>query len=167
MRKIGLLFGSFNPLHNGHIAVARAAQTEERLDDVWFVVQPTNPYKPTFDLLTYETRVQLINQSGLTTYQPTSTDYEHYILDTLKELASYNLTLILGADLLSSFPSWHDYDEIMKRANIYQSHRIDDISSGLVRDRLQNNQPIDDLVPQVVAIYLRQHQRSDSDSPQM
>ena len=136
MKKIGLLFGSFNPLHNGHL-LAEKAQQEAGLDEVWFVVQPENTYKPTFELLDYDTRKQLIGNAGLQLYVPTSTDYKHYILDTLRELADYQLTVILGEDLMASFSQWEDYSAIKQLASIYESPRIDDISSGLIRDGLQ------------------------------
>ena len=159
MKNIGLLFGSFNPLHNGHIMLAEAALQEADLDEIWFVVQRRNDYKPAFDFIDYNTRLQLIVDSGYKVYEPHSTDYAHLVRDTLKELTDHHLTLLLGEDLAASFASWDDYDEIARLATIYQSHRIDDISSGLIRDRLAHNQPIDDLVPPAVANYLAQHQQ--------
>lgn len=155
MKKIGLLFGSFNPLHNGHVMLAEAAQQQIMLDEVYFVVQPENSYKPSFDFIDYETRKKLIDDSGFKLYVPQSTNYEHYILNTLKEFSDVDITLILGQDLVESFPRWQDYDEIKSLATIYESHRIDDISSGLIRDKLAAGQPIDDLVPRSVADYLR------------
>ena len=160
MRKIGLLFGSFNPLHNGHLMVAKAAQLERTLDEVWFVVQPENIYKPVFIFLDYETRKRLISESGYQVYESSSTDYAHFILNTLKEIQDVDLTLILGADLTATFPQWEDHDEITELVSIYQSHRIDDISSGQIRDRLEDNKSIDDLVPPAVASYLIRHQHS-------
>lgn len=157
MKKIGLLFGSFNPLHNGHIMLAEAAKKDVDLDEVWFVVQDKNSYKPAFEFLDYAARKTLISTSGLTLYQPQSTNHAHLILDTLREIKDHELTLILGEDLISSFSNWADYDAIRELATIYESHRIDNISSGLVRDRIEANQPIDDLVPPAVASYLAQH----------
>jgi nicotinate-nucleotide adenylyltransferase len=156
MKSIGLLFGSFNPLHNGHSKLAQTAQSEAGLDEVWFVVQPENPYKPGITLLDTATRKRLIAQSGLTTYSPKTIDYQHYVLDTLKELGDYNLTLLLGEDLADSFNQWPDYEVIRTLATMYTSKRHDDISSAMVRERLGNNQPIDDLVPKPVAQYLQQ-----------
>lgn len=157
MKNIGLLFGSFNPLHNGHVMLAEAAKQDMKLDEVWFVVQPQNSYKPIFDLLDLQARKDLIIKSGYKVYNPTSTDYAHLILDTLRELTGYNLTLLLGEDLAASFPTWPDYDHIKHLAAIYQSHRIDGISSGLIRDKLMARESIDNLVPQPVANYLKQH----------
>lgn len=159
MKNIGLLFGSFNPLHNGHVMLAEAAKQERELDEVWFVVQPKNSYKPVMDFLDYQTRKNLIAESGFSVYQPQSTDYAHLILDTLNELNDSELTLILGDDLVASFSQWPDHDEINKLADIYESHRIDGISSGLVRDRLAAGESIDSLVPPAVARYLAQRQR--------
>lgn len=159
MKKIGLLFGSFNPLHNGHVMLAEAAKQEAGLDEVWFVVQRQNNYKPAIGLLDYATRLQLIVDSGYKIYEPRSTDYAHLIRDTLKELTDHHPTLLLGEDLAASFAKWDDYDEITSLATVYQSHRIDGISSGLIRDRLAAGNAIDDLVPPTVASYLAQHQQ--------
>lgn len=156
MKKIGLLFGSFNPLHNGHVMLAKAAQQEAELDEVWFVVQPENSYKPAFEFLDYETRKQLITESGLTLFESQSKDYPHLILDTLKEIKGHEVTLILGEDLIASFPHWPDYQQIKQHAQIYESHRIDGISSGQVRDRLQEGKSIAALVPDSVRDYLEQ-----------
>ena len=158
MKKIGLLFGSFNPLHNGHVMLAGAAQKDVDLDEIWFVVQDKNSYKPVFEFLDYSTRKQLISASGFTLYEPQSTDYAHLILDTVQEIKDHELVLILGEDLIKSFPTWSDYDAIRDVATIYESHRIDGISSGQVRDRLDAGQTIDDLVPPAVASYLAQRQ---------
>lgn len=139
--------------------LADAAKQEARLDEVWFVVQPENSYKPAFEFLDYQTRKQLITESGLTLYKPQSSDSAHLILDTLKELQDHEITLILGEDLIASFPHWPDYGQIKQQAHIYESHRIDGISSGQVRDRLTAGEAIDDLVPPAVANYLAQRQR--------
>lgn len=159
MKKVGLLFGSFNPLHNGHVVLAKAALRDIKLDEVWFVVQPQNSYKPAFDFLDYKTRKDLIVQSGFKLYEPASKNYAHFILETLKELPEYDLTLIMGEDLVASFPAWPDYDQIRELATIYESHRIDGISSGLIRDTLAARESIADLVPQPVASYLKQPSR--------
>lgn len=138
--------------------LAEAALADARLDEVWFVVQPENSYKQVFEFIDYETRKKLIRDSGLTLFEPLSTNYAHLILDTLKEITGYELTLILGEDLVASFPDWSDHKEIKNLAQIYESHRIDGISSGIIRDRLATDQSIDDLVPPAVANYLTQHQ---------
>lgn len=158
MKKIGLLFGSFNPLHNGHVMLADAATKDMHLDEVWFVVQNKNSYKPDLKFIDYQTRKQLIGDSGLKLYEPLSTNYAHLILDTLTELSDHQITLILGEDLVSSFPTWPDYDAIRELATIYESQRIDGISSGQIRDRLATGHSIDDLVPAAVASFLQQRQ---------
>lgn len=157
MSTIGLLFGSFNPLHNGHIKLAQMAQAEANLDEVWFVVQPENSYKPTFEFLGYTTRKQLITESGLKIYEPQTTNYPHFILETLQELQEHKLTLVLGEDLATSFADWPDHGQIVNLASIYKSKRHDELSSGTVRDRIRDNQPVEDLVPAAVASYLAAH----------
>ena len=155
MKKIGLLFGSFNPLHNGHVMLAEMAQLECGLDAVWFVLQSDNPYKPSIDFMDYDTRKLMIKEAGLDFYTPKTTDYTHFIRDTLDELADYDLTLILGNDLKSSFDQWEDAAAIKDMAQIYAApKRLDGISSGLIREKLAVGEPIDDFVPHSVYRYL-------------
>lgn len=156
MKKIGLLFGSFNPLHNGHVALAELAQHDNLLDEVWFVLQNENSYKPANDFLDYETRKLLIEEAGLTVYQPRTTNYAHFVLETLRELTDYDRTLILGKDLAEHFADWQDYHEIVSLAKVYAAQeRIQDVSSGKVRAALQAGSPIAALVPPSVARFLQ------------
>lgn len=157
MSSIGLLFGSFNPLHNGHVKLADLARVEANLDEVWFIVQPENSYKPSLEFLGYDIRKQLITDSGLIIYEPQTSNYPHFILETLQELQTHNLTLILGEDLVASFPQWPDYEQIKNLARVYESKRHDELSSGTVRDRIKDNKTVDDLVPATVASYLAEH----------
>ena len=136
--------------------LAESAQQEVALDEVWFVVQPENTYKPASEFLDFETRKDLISISGYKLFVPATNDYAHYIPESLKEIKDHELTLILGEDLTESFPFWEDYHEIKELAQIYESHRIDDISSGQIRDRLQAGESITDLVPHSVRDYLAQ-----------
>lgn len=166
MKKLGVLFGSFNPLHNGHLAVAKKALAESHLDEVWFVIQPSNSYKPNQEFLDYQTRKTLLEESlegqlNMQVFEPSAIDYAHFIPRSLREIVGYDLTLILGADLASSFKTWPDYSEITSLAKIYTSPRLDNISSGLVRDKLAAGDSISDLVPDVVANYLAQSRQTD------
>lgn len=161
MKRLGILFGSFNPLHNGHIDVAKKTLTEVHLDEVWFVIQPSNNYKPVQEFLDYATRKTLLEEAletepDMHVYEPTTADYAHFIPETLKEITDCEITLILGADLSSSLKDWPDYAEITALAKIYTSPRLDHISSGMVRDKLTAGEPISDFVPDVVANYLAQ-----------
>jgi len=135
--------------------LAEMAQLECGLDEVWFVLQADNPYKPSIDFMDYETRKLLIEEAGLTFYAPETTDYAHFIRETLRELADYDLTLILGNDLQGSFDQWEDAATIKDMAQIYAApKRLDGISSALIRDKLAAGEPIDDLVPHSVSRFL-------------
>ena len=129
--KLGVLFGSFNPLHNGHVAVAKKAMSDAGLDEVWFVIQPSNNYKPELAFLDYPVRKKLLEESlrdipNMRIFEPQTTDYAHFMPKALKEIKDCEPTLILGADLASSFDSWPDHNEIMALANVYTSPRLDD-----------------------------------------
>lgn len=170
MSKLGILFGAFNPLHNGHLDLAKNALQEAGLDSIWFVIQPTNPYKPSVEFFDYATRQFLVAQAlqsypSFKLFQPQTTTYEHFVPATLNEIDASSITLILGQDLAETFTSWTDYHKIVDLADIYISPRLDNISSGNVRQLLADSKPVDQFVPPVVAKYLKQHPPTGFDYP--
>lgn len=126
---IGLFFGSFNPVHIGHMAIANYIICNTNLDEVWMVVSPQNPFKNKSQLLDQQQRLALINiaiddypkikssniEFGLT--QPS------YTINTMVHLnekfPQHQFSLIMGADNLSSFDKWKNYEEILKRHDLY------------------------------------------------
>jgi nicotinate-nucleotide adenylyltransferase len=126
---IGLFFGSFNPVHVGHMILANYMLSFTDLDRVWFVVSPHNPFKEKKSLLADHHRLELINRAiGDNSGMKASNIEFHlpqpsYTITTLTYLSErypdHKFSLIMGADNLSSFPKWKNYEEILKQYMLY------------------------------------------------
>jgi nicotinate-nucleotide adenylyltransferase len=137
---LGLLFGSFDPIHHGHLAIAEWA-LDEGCDEVWLVVQSENAYKSGQAVASLEDRVTM---AGLATADDPRLSVlvadaqmprEHIITRTLQALTGprRRLKLILGEDLATSLPDWPDYGPIGDICTILTHPRFDAISSGQIR----------------------------------
>ena len=121
--KTGIYGGSFNPIHNGHIAIAKRMLEEAGLDEIWLIVSPQNPLKAAGSLLDNQLRFDM-TQRALAPYpQLTASDYEFrlprpsYMWHTLQHLsADYpdrEFTLIIGADNWACFDRWYHAADII------------------------------------------------------
>ena len=128
-RQIGIFGGSFNPIHCGHIALARQLLTTLQLDAVWFVVSPLNPFKTrASDLLSDQLRYQLACRALASEPGLEASDCEFglprpsYMYRTLAYLSSRypdtRFTLLIGADNWLSFGRWAHSDEIIDRYRV-------------------------------------------------
>ena len=121
--RTGIYGGSFNPIHNGHIAIARAMTTRAGLDEVWLVVSPQNPLKPSGSLLADEKRLLMAQTAVSAIPGVTATDYEFhlprpsYMWNTLQSLSrdypERDFTLLIGADNWAVFHRWFRADDII------------------------------------------------------
>ncbi len=121
--RTGIYGGSFNPIHNGHIAIARAMTTRAGLDEVWLVVSPQNPLKPAGSLLADEKRLLMAQTAVCGIPGVTATDYEFrlprpsYMWNTLQSLSrdfpERDFTLLIGADNWAVFHRWYRADDII------------------------------------------------------
>lgn len=121
--RTGIYGGSFNPIHNGHIAIARAMTTRAGLDEVWLVVSPQNPLKPAGSLLADEKRLLMAQTAVSAIPGVTATDYEFrlprpsYMWNTLQSLSrdypDRDFTLLIGADNWAVFHCWYRADDII------------------------------------------------------
>ena len=157
MKRIGLFGGSYNPIHNGHIAIGRTMLKAMELDEVWYMVSPQNPWKRgDSDLapeqVRYEiTKAALDGEEGLI-----ASDYEFhlprpsYTWNTLQHLEQdypdHRFVLIIGGDNWDRFPQWAHAEEIMQRYQIAvfprshaQSSKLKDQSSKLKAQSLKRN----------------------------
>lgn len=122
--KIGLYFGSFNPIHIGHLAIAQHLINEQYFDKILFVVSPQNPFKHTDDLIDGQLRLEMVNLSIKDNPNFECCDIEFnlplpsYTYMTLEALKSQfindDLSVIMGSDSLVSLPHWHQVDTILK-----------------------------------------------------
>ena len=135
MQKVGLFFGSFNPIHVGHLILANYFTEHTDLDEVWFIVSPQNPFKQKQSLLHNYHRLELVYRAtqeypklkvsdiefGLPTPSYTSTTLVHLE----EKYPEKEFALLIGEDNLSNFNKWRNYDLILDRHYLYVYPRVD------------------------------------------
>lgn len=179
-KEIGLLFGSFNPIHMGHLIIANCILESANLDKIWFVVTPQNPLKPSKGLLHEFDRYDLVKAAIADNYKFEVSDVEFhlpkptYTAYTLAHLsegnAAVNFSLIIGEDNLANFPKWKNYESILDsyRLIVYPRPRVTnselrrhahvtlidaplmDISATYIRQAIKEKRSIRYLVPESV-----------------
>jgi nicotinate-nucleotide adenylyltransferase len=132
--KIGLYFGSFNPIHIGHLIIANYLVEFSDLDQVWMVVTPHNPHKKKSSLLDDYQRLHLVNlaiedypkiKSSAIEFKLPQPNYTINTLVHLKENFPKNeFSLIMGADNLNSFHKWKNYEVILQNHDLYVYPRV-------------------------------------------
>ncbi len=129
MTKVALYFGSFNPIHNAHIALSEYILQHTEVEELWFVVTPQNPLKEAHTLLADKHRVKMVeiaiggNKRFRVCDVELSLPKPNYTVNTLSHLsqtyADCQFSLIIGADNMLIFDRWRDYDKILKHHNVY------------------------------------------------
>ena len=187
MLTTGIFGGSFNPVHNGHIELARRLLELAGLDEVWFVVSPQNPFKRNERLLDDALRLEMVRLALAGEPRMTASDCEFrlprpsYMWYTLQSLAEEypdrEFVLLIGADNWARFDEWFAAKDILANHHIVvyprKGTRLDASSfppgvtladTGLipgssteVRRRIACGQSIDGLVPPVVAEFIRKN----------
>lgn len=127
--KIGLFFGSFNPIHIGHLIIANTMAENTDLQEVWLIVSPQNPLKKNAGLLHEFDRYEMVSLAIHDNYKIKVSDIEFnlprpsYTIDTLTHLSEkfpqHQFVLIIGGDNLSSFTNWKNYDKILEYYELY------------------------------------------------
>lgn len=125
----GLFFGSFNPIHRGHVGIARYLLDEDLCDEVWFVVSPCNPFKVDRFLLPEARRLKIVEAAIGQDPRMAACDIEFampkpsYTVDTLHLLFSKypdrEFVLIMGEDNVAAFPKWKNYEWIVQHCPVY------------------------------------------------
>lgn len=184
MRKIGLYFGSFNPVHIGHLIIANYMASFTELDEVWFVVSPQNPFKKKSTLADPYDRLEMLNLALEGAEHLRVTDIEFhlpipsYTIDTLTHLkAKYpnrEFVLLMGEDSLESLEKWKNADIILRDYQIYVYPRpgfdggklkdhpsititatpLMELSSTFLRKAIKENKNIQFFVPQKVIEFI-------------
>lgn len=131
---IGLLFGSFNPIHVGHLIIANVMAENADLKKVWLVVSPQNPFKPSKGLLHEFDRYDMVKAAIADNYKLEVTDIEFhlprpsYTIDTLTHLNERNpgnsFRVIVGEDNLVNFEKWKNYQQILDQHGLYVYPRL-------------------------------------------
>ena len=173
--------GTFNPIHNGHVAIVRSILEQNLADEVWLMVTPCNPWKEGQNLLDNNIRLELVKKAVSGIEGAVASDYEFrlpvpsYTANTLRHLRrSYTrreFILAIGADNWAAFRDWRDWQYIISKFRLIvyprQGYTEDpdipeakvsildcplfDISSTAIRQAVASGQPIDGLVPVSIA----------------
>ncbi len=132
--KVGLFFGSFNPVHIGHMAIANYLIEFSDLEQIWFVVSPHNPLKEKKTLLADHHRLQLVKEAigddkrfkaSDIEFKLSQPSYTIHTLTYLKEkYPDKQFVLIIGSDNLPTFHKWKNYQEIIKEYPLYVYPRL-------------------------------------------
>jgi nicotinate-nucleotide adenylyltransferase len=123
-KNIALFFGSFNPIHIGHLVIANHIANNNDVDEVWFVVSPQNPFKEKKTLLQDYHRLQLVNEAieGNEKLKASNIEFSlpqpSYTVDTLiylkEKYPDINFSIIMGEDNIKSFHKWKNHDIILR-----------------------------------------------------
>jgi len=134
MKKIGLYFGTFNPIHIGHLAIANHMAEYSDLDEIWMLVTPHNPFKKKKTLLDNHHRLEMVYRAteSYSKLKPSDIEFTltqpNYTVNTLAHLLEKYpndlFNLIMGEDNLKSFHKWKNYEAIQKNHHIYVYPRI-------------------------------------------
>jgi len=184
--KIGLFFGSFNPVHMGHLIIASYFSENTDIDHVWFVVSPQNPFKNKTSLLDEKHRLYMVNLAIEDNYKLQASNIEFhlprpsYTIDTLAYLKEkypeHKFVLIMGSDNLASFHKWKNFGQILENHPLYIYLRNEadkplvniggdirffdvpllDISSTYIRDCINAGRSVRYLVPDKVWQHLEE-----------
>ena len=127
--QIGLLFGSFNPIHTGHLIIASYIADHTDLDRIWFVVSPQNPLKNSASLLNEQHRLSLVQTAidGDDRFKASNIEFKmpkpSYTIDTLARLSEtypeHQFSVIIGSDSWMNISNWKNYLNIINNYNIY------------------------------------------------
>lgn len=149
MKKIGLYFGTFNPIHIGHLILANHFAETTDLDEVWLVVTPQNPMKRKDSILDNHHRLELVYKATYDYPKLRPSDIEfglpmpNYTINSLTHLEEKHpdkqFVLLMGEDNLVSFPKWKNYELILDRYELYVYPRKTDRT---IPKQFQNNPKI-------------------------
>ncbi|WP_299213148.1 nicotinate (nicotinamide) nucleotide adenylyltransferase [uncultured Aquimarina sp.] len=159
MKKIGLYFGTFNPIHIGHLAIANHMAEYSDLDEIWMVVTPHNPFKKKNSLLDNNHRLEMVYRAteSYPKLKPSDIEFKlpqpNYTVNTLVHLQEkypdYQFNLIMGEDNLKSFHKWKNYEAILENHHIYVYPRI---SEGITEHQFKNHPKIHPVAAPIMEI---------------
>lgn len=180
---IGLYFGSFNPIHIGHLIVANHIVENSEIDKVWFVVSPHNPLKDSHSLLNEYHRLHLVNLAieENSKFRASNVEFHlpkpSYTINTLTYLTEKfpleKFSIIMGSDSFQNIHRWKNFEQLVKQYSfivylrpgfeVKETHEADvtilqapmlEVSSTYIRDQIKQKKSIRYIVPDAVAEYI-------------
>lgn len=147
--KVGLFFGTFNPIHIGHMIIANYMVEFSDLDEVWFVITPMSPFKQKKSMLSNHHRLAIAN-IAVEDYPKLKTSniefnlpQPNYTINTLihieEKFPNNQFCLIMGEDNLKGFQKWKNYETILANYELYVYPRISD---GITENQFKNHPKI-------------------------
>ena len=184
--QVGLYFGSFNPIHNGHLIIANHILNETALTKIWFVVSPQNPFKESTNLLNSYDRLHLVNKAIENDNRMKASDIEFqlpkpsYTATTLAYLKEKHpkeeFSIIIGSDSFQNLGKWKNYENIVQNYPliIYKRPGFDinnnlgaqiqimkapllEISATYIRELIKKKKSIKYLVPSNIEEEIQSH----------
>lgn len=175
--RIGLFFGSFNPIHTGHLIIANHILNESNLDKIWLVISPQNPFKPSVTLLNEYDRFHLVQKAIESDNRLRASDIEfslpkpsytsHTLVYLKEKYPSNQFSIIMGSDSFQNLSNWKNSETIIKNHPIIIYKRpgfeinndlnasvqimnapLLEISATYIRELIKNGKSIRYLVPQ-------------------
>ena len=170
MKKVGLFFGTFNPIHIGHLVIANHMVEFSDLDEVWFVITPMSPFKTKKTLLDNHHRYQMAYEAtkDYPRLKPSKIEFDlpqpNFTINTLVHLEDqyekeFEFALIMGEDNLKGFHKWKNYEAILESHSIYVYPRI---SNGKVEHQFKDNPKIhhvDAPIMEVSSTFIRENHK--------
>lgn len=171
MKKTGLFFGTFNPIHIGHLIIANHMAEFSDLDQVWFVVTPKSPFKTKQSLLENHHRYQMVYEAIRDYPKLQLTDIEfklpqpNYTIETLTHLQeqhgdAHQFALIMGEDNLKSFHKWKNYEAILEYYQLYVYPRISQSKIPPDLDAHPRIHRVDAPVMEISSTFIRQQHKA-------
>jgi len=184
--RIAIFSGSFNPIHNGHLAIAREALAQDAADELWFLVSPQNPLKKNIDLFPEADRLKMVKLAIEDENGMKASDFEFhlprptYTINTLEKLRENypenQFKLLIGGDNLAIFHKWVEYKRIIDEFGLIvyprpefdteSLHRFPNVtiitaplinlSATEIREKLVKGESITGMVPEKVSSFLHQ-----------
>ena len=177
--KIGLYFGSFNPVHVAHLIIANHILNETELEKIWFIVSPQNPFKPSSNLLNEYHRLHLVRLATENDPRIKASDIEFglpkpsYTVDTMayitEKYPEHEFSIIMGSDSFQNISKWKNYEVLLKNFPIYvyrrPGHEVEmikgadikileapllQLSATQIREYIKTGKPVRYMVPDAV-----------------
>ncbi|MCK5440938.1 MAG: nicotinate-nucleotide adenylyltransferase [Maribacter sp.] len=171
MKKVGLFFGTFNPIHVGHLVIANHMVEFSDLDEVWFVITPMSPFKTKKTLLDNNHRYQMVYEAtrDYPSLKASKIEFDlpqpNYTADTLAYLEDefvkkYEFSLIMGEDNLKGFHKWKNYQVILENHTIYVYPRL---TKGKIEHQFKDHikiRYVDAPIMQISSTFIRNNHKS-------